>query len=161
MGEAELYTIGHSNHPIEVFLGMLKEHGIKLVVDVRSTPYSRFQKHFNRESLVKSLQEVGIDYLFGGKQLGGLTPISINDRMFKEKMRAVVSLSMEKPTVLMCSERDPKGCHRGMKLTAWVLRNTIEFPQHIVPDGLIDAKAFEEAAGQGWLWHEFGGKYKG
>jgi len=37
-----IYTVGHSNHPIERFLGLLQPHGITAVADVRSTPYSRF-----------------------------------------------------------------------------------------------------------------------
>jgi len=35
-------TIGHSNHPIERFLGLLREHGVEVPVDARSQPYSRF-----------------------------------------------------------------------------------------------------------------------
>jgi len=37
-----LYTIGHSNHPAEVFLALLRRHGIGRVLDVRSRPYSRW-----------------------------------------------------------------------------------------------------------------------
>ncbi|WP_438317905.1 hypothetical protein ACP6EK_03390 [Candidatus Caldatribacterium sp. SIUC1] len=33
-----IYTIGHSNHPLERFLELLQKHGIELVVDVRSRP---------------------------------------------------------------------------------------------------------------------------
>lgn len=37
-----IYTVGHSNHPIERFLGLLQRHGIELLADVRSMPYSRY-----------------------------------------------------------------------------------------------------------------------
>ena len=34
-------TIGHSNHPIERFVALLKAGGVERLVDVRSTPWSR------------------------------------------------------------------------------------------------------------------------
>lgn len=43
-----IYTIGHSTHPIEKFVRLLEDRGITLVVDVRSTPYSRHCPQFNR-----------------------------------------------------------------------------------------------------------------
>ena len=48
-------TIGHSNHPIERFVDLLKAGGVKLLVDVRSMPYSRRFPQFGRERLAKSL----------------------------------------------------------------------------------------------------------
>lgn len=59
-----IYTIGHSNHPIEHFLSLLDRHAIKVLADVRSTPYSRFNPQFNREQLTRSLAERGIRYEF-------------------------------------------------------------------------------------------------
>ena len=48
-----IFTIGHSNHPIERFLGLLREHGITTVADVRSTPASRFNPLYgDRKSVV-------------------------------------------------------------------------------------------------------------
>ncbi len=61
-----LYTIGHSNHPIDRFLGLLQQHGIQLLADVRSPPFSRFNPQFNRQKLQQSLAAAGIDYLFLG-----------------------------------------------------------------------------------------------
>ena len=47
----ELFTIGHSVHPVEHFVELLKRHGITALCDVRSSPYSRFTPQFNRETL--------------------------------------------------------------------------------------------------------------
>ena len=47
----ELYTIGHSRHKPEYFVSLLKQHGIRYLLDVRSTPYSRFADQFNRETV--------------------------------------------------------------------------------------------------------------
>ena len=66
-----LYTIGHSDHSIPEFVGLLRQHGITLVADVRSQPYSRWTHQFNRETLAHDLAEAGIDYGFMGDALGG------------------------------------------------------------------------------------------
>src|ERR1700761_2666928 len=65
-----IYTIGHSNHSIEQFVALLKRHEITALADVRSTPYSRFNPQFRRESLQTSLAGVGIQYVFLGEELG-------------------------------------------------------------------------------------------
>ncbi len=46
-----VYTIGHSNHPPEKLLELLKSNNVEMVVDVRSSPYSGYATHFNKESL--------------------------------------------------------------------------------------------------------------
>jgi hypothetical protein len=70
----DLFTIGHSNHPLERFLDLLRRHGIGAVADVRSRPYSRFVPHFSKERLQRNLVEEGIDYLYLGQELGGRPP---------------------------------------------------------------------------------------
>jgi uncharacterized protein (DUF488 family) len=76
----EILTIGHSNLPIERFIELLQDNGLDVLVDVRSTPYSRYNPQFtcacatgagNRESLATSLVEAGIEYTFAGEYLGG------------------------------------------------------------------------------------------
>ena len=64
-------TIGHSNHAPDTFAALLRQHGVNVVVDVRSAPYSRYLPHFNKEHLAESLEEAGIRYSFLGKELGG------------------------------------------------------------------------------------------
>ena len=55
---SELYTIGHSNHSTENFLGLLSKHDITAVCDVRSQPYSKFNPQFNRENIQKDLNDL-------------------------------------------------------------------------------------------------------
>jgi uncharacterized protein (DUF488 family) len=64
-------TIGHSNHPIERFVDLLKAGGVALLVDVRSMPYSRRYPQFGKERLAKSLAAAGIGYVHEGAALGG------------------------------------------------------------------------------------------
>jgi uncharacterized protein (DUF488 family) len=66
----ELWTVGHSNISFEKFAALLKQHGITMIVDVRSDPFSRW-RHFNRDKLIRTLSEQGIDYRYGGSLLGG------------------------------------------------------------------------------------------
>jgi len=58
-----LFTVGHSNHPLAVFLELLKRHEIRVLVDTRSHPYSRHVPHFNREEIGRALQREGIQKL--------------------------------------------------------------------------------------------------
>jgi len=50
MNEKVIYTIGHSDHSTEQFIGILKQHTITAVADVRSAPYSRFHPQFNKDA---------------------------------------------------------------------------------------------------------------
>lgn len=58
----EIYTIGHSNRSIEVFLDTLKAYGITQLVDIRTVPKSRHNPQFNDESISESLRQSGIRY---------------------------------------------------------------------------------------------------
>ncbi|HET9184778.1 MAG TPA: DUF488 domain-containing protein, partial [Solirubrobacterales bacterium] len=66
-----IWTIGHSNHDLDGFLALLVPERIETVIDVRSSPYSRFAPHFNREPLAPALTDAGIAYYFQGAALGG------------------------------------------------------------------------------------------
>lgn len=152
---AGLYTVGHSNHPIQTFIEILESVGIDCLIDVRSRPQSRFCPHFNRNALRSSLRSVEVDYLWAGKHLGGLEKISVFDTKFIEKMDKVLELSRDKKVALMCSEGKPEECHRAMKLTAWVHRNTDINPTHITKGKLWDSREFESRMSDNWLWTEY------
>src|ERR1700683_1111579 len=66
-----VFTIGHSNHPIEVFLELLKKHQMDAVVDTRSHPRSKFAPQYDAAALGQSLRDNGIQYIYLGKELGG------------------------------------------------------------------------------------------
>ena len=69
MSAPVLFTIGHSSHEPAALLDLLRRHGITLVADVRSSPYSRFNSQFNRETLQAALENCGIQYVFLGREL--------------------------------------------------------------------------------------------
>lgn len=148
---ATIYTIGHSTHPIEIFLAMLKSFGIKNLVDVRRLPGSRKFPQFDQDTLRKSLEEIGITYVYE-TNLGGRRKVkkdSINtswrntsfqayaDYMeteeFKNAVTVLERIASNGPTVFMCSEAVWWRCHRSMisdylKVRDWNV-------QHIMGEG--------------------------
>jgi len=66
-----VYSIGHSNHNIESFCDLLLQSKIQYLIDVRSVPFSRYYPQFNQERIIKSLNQLKIEYIFLGFELGG------------------------------------------------------------------------------------------
>jgi uncharacterized protein (DUF488 family) len=144
-----LFTIGHSRHEPDYFIDLLKMHDIAAVYDVRSKPYSRFQRQFNRESLVKWLAEAGISYVFMGDALGGrpedpccyvngeisydLQAATLLFQRGLERLRADIDT---KRIAIMCAEKDPLNCHR-----TWAISQNLPDMEivHIHADGRLES----------------------
>jgi uncharacterized protein (DUF488 family) len=121
-----VWTVGHSHHPLELFLARLREHDIELVVDVRSRPYARHAPHFDRPELEHSLARAGISYQWLGDKLGqrpegerfyDADGHTLYDELLKEQwfMKAIGLLEHEAETrriALVCLEEEPERCHR-------------------------------------------------
>ena len=69
-----VYTIGHSNHPLEAFIALLERHRIEEVADVRTYPRSRYNPCFNRDALERALTRRGVRYLFLGANSADAPP---------------------------------------------------------------------------------------
>ncbi|SHJ80226.1 DUF488 domain-containing protein [Paramaledivibacter caminithermalis] len=65
-----LYTIGHSNLTTENFVKLLRKYGVNCVVDVRSTPYSKFTPQFNEMELKNFFNQNGVYYIGMGREFG-------------------------------------------------------------------------------------------
>ena len=153
----KIWTVGHSNHSPEKFVSLLKAHEITMLVDVRSTPRSRFA-HFNRDNIMKIVRGNEVDYRYGGLVLGGLSDISVKSQLFVAKMEKIVEMAGEGERVaMMCSEGKFWECHRAGKLTAWLHRNRPDIETlHITPDAsLVDAKQGEPKVLDAVFWHEY------
>jgi uncharacterized protein (DUF488 family) len=149
---AIIYTIGHSTHSIEEFLSLLEHASIEAVADVRSTPYSRRQPQFNRESIRHELASRKITYVPLGAELGGRgNPDSERDEHgrivyrsiaesdeFQEGIQRVQSGSRCMRIALMCTERDPLNCHRGILISRILAAHDIQI-LHILSDGRIES----------------------
>jgi uncharacterized protein (DUF488 family) len=158
----KLYTIGHSNHSLEKFLGLLKENGISLLVDVRSAPYSRYHPQFNKDNLEGLLPRNAIEYAFAGQVLGGrpsdpgcykggilpdegtdfLHKVNYSEVMkrpwFVQGVHRLLELAAEQPAVIMCSEEDPAHCHRHHLIAKYLLKEHPEVGvRHIRGDGTV------------------------
>ena len=145
-----LYTIGHSNHEIAVFIGLLGRHGITALADVRSHPYSRHVPQYSRDALKAELAKENIAYVFLGKELGARSnnPACYvqgkvqYDRLAREPQFAEglkrVRQGMERYRIaLMCSEKDPLDCHRAV-LVARRLFETGMPIDHIHADATLE-----------------------
>lgn len=127
-----IFTIGHSTLPIDEFIAILKAHGVKSIVDVRTIPGSRHNPQFNKEALPLSLENASIGYTHA-KELGGLRRAakdSVNmawrnasfrgyaDYMqtaeFADAIDELIRTSKTEPTVIMCAEAVPWRCHRSL-----------------------------------------------
>ncbi len=138
-----LYTIGHSNHSIEKFINLLKSHGITLVADVRSSPYSQYCAQFNKEIFSARLQAESIGYIYLGEGLGGRSAAFVdfkqmsNRREFKQEITRLLEVFAEDCVALMCAEKDPIKCHR-FTLVCRALKAEGLHIRHILEDGSIE-----------------------
>ena len=63
-----IFTIGHSNYPVEKLIDMLKFYNINCVVDVRGTPYSKYNIQYNKETIKNTLIKAGFVYIYMAKE---------------------------------------------------------------------------------------------
>lgn len=146
MQKPVFFTIGHSTHPIDEFIELLKAYGVQAVIDVRTIPRSRHNPQYNEDDLKKSLKQAHIRYKHI-KKLGGLrrtTKDSINlgwhnasfrgfaDYMgtteFSEGLEALIKIAGSRTTAIMCAEAVPWRCHRSLIADAltkkgWLVRD--------------------------------------
>jgi uncharacterized protein (DUF488 family) len=135
-----IYTIGHSTHAVDEFVGILHAYEIEMVVDVRTIPKSRHNPQFNKTELELELQRHGIEYL-PLKELGGLrraNKTSMNmgwknlsfrgfaDYMqtdeFQQGIEQLIQLAQGKRIAIMCAEAVPWRCHRSLIGDALLVR---------------------------------------
>jgi uncharacterized protein (DUF488 family) len=148
-----IYTLGHSNHPAERLIELLRQHDIGAVADVRSMPFSRFNPQFNRERLAAALRGAAIHYVFLGEELGARTrdPSLLEDgrvsyaklarsEPFRRGLERVMSGMREHRIALMCAERDPLQCHRTLLISPELERAGVPVT-HILPDGSLETHA--------------------
>jgi uncharacterized protein (DUF488 family) len=143
----EIFTIGHSNHDLACFMGLLRKHNITAIADVRSQPYSQYSSQFNREPLERLMNSNGILYGFAGAELGarraeaecyrgGKARYDLVARLplFQKGLARIRHAAESHRIALMCAEKDPITCHR-MILVCRNLRSPGLAIRHILEDG--------------------------
>jgi uncharacterized protein (DUF488 family) len=155
---ALILTVGHSVHPLDEFIEMIRAHRVRKLIDVRTVPRSARNPQFNRDTLPQSLHEAGFEYAHM-PALGGLRHPrrdSTNtgwrnpsfrgyaDYMetpeFDEALGRLIAAAHEERVAIMCAEAVPWRCHRSMISDALVARGAgvehIMSPTHIEPHRL-------------------------
>ena len=149
-----LFTIGHSNLALGDFLGLLQQHGIDTVADVRTTPGPAGCRTSARDRCGRPSAECAISYVPLGRELGGRPPDAefydeqghvLYGRLaatpaFREGIDRVLAGAQTRRIALLCSEEDPSRCHRHL-LIGRVLRDRGVAVSHIRRDGHIDTEA--------------------
>jgi uncharacterized protein (DUF488 family) len=127
-----VWTIGHSTHELEAFIGLLRAHRIEVLADVRTVPKSRRMPWFWGEQLAVSLPDAGIAYEHF-RDLGGFRrprPDSPNggwrveafrgyaDNMesdsFRRALARLEELASRRRVAVMCAEAQWHRCHRRL-----------------------------------------------
>lgn len=152
----DLFTIGHSTHTVDYFIGLLKQHSITAVCDVRSHPYSKYNPQFNREKLREELKKHNIAYVFLGKELGARSEnpecyidgrvqynYLVDEPLFQQGINRLTQGMKQYSIALMCAEKDPITCHRTI-LVCREMRSHAKQIKHILADGEIETSSEAE-----------------
>lgn len=148
--QVAVFTIGHSTHTLEAFAGLLKQHRVTAIADVRSSPFSRFNPQFNKETLARGLEARGIKYVFLGRELGARSDdrsMYENGRvqyarlarteLFRQGIERVRRGASEHRIALMCAEKEPLECHRTLLVARALDEQGVEV-LHILGDGRLE-----------------------
>ncbi|NHK26599.1 DUF488 domain-containing protein [Parvularcula flava] len=142
-----IFTIGHSNYPIDDFIDLLQGADITALADVRSAPWSKRWPQYRREELKSALTKTGIAYVWMGDALGGRPKDPALWREGKPARDLIAvspafNIAIERLTTgmethriaIMCAEKDPLNCHRTHLVTPALIARGIEVC-HLLADG--------------------------
>jgi uncharacterized protein (DUF488 family) len=128
MTAKRIYTIGYEGATQDDLVAALQAAAVKRVIDVRAVPLSR-KPGFSKNVLAAGLREAGIDYVHlralgtppAGREAARKKKWDIFDQVYAEQLETpeagaeagwMIALAEEKPSALLCFERDPAHCHR-------------------------------------------------
>jgi uncharacterized protein (DUF488 family) len=125
-----LYTIGYEGTDLKRFAATLKAVGVEQLADVRAVPHSR-KRGFSKKSLSVRLEAEGIRYIpfqsLGDPKPGrdaaragqydlfrAIYTAHLDSEETRSSLKELVGVAVERPTCLLCFERDPVTCHRSI-----------------------------------------------
>lgn len=144
----DIYTIGHSNYEIEKLIDMLNFHNINCVVDIRGTPYSKYNTQFDKETIKYTLTQLGFTYIYMAKELAAkrINKQSYNSEGYSDFEKVIheeefisgiqrLKMGCKKgyKIVLLGAMQDPIRCHRSI-LVGRALRDYGFNVKHILDD---------------------------
>ena len=149
MVKIEIYTLGHSNYPFDKFIEILKKYDINCVVDIRSTPYSKYNTQYNKEFLHETLKKLGYTYIYMADEFGAKrkTKVSYNDEGYADFDKVIledefkrgierlkVGCSKNYKIVLLGAMQEPIRCHRAILLGKELIKAGFDV-KHIMHEG--------------------------
>ena len=156
MIKIEIYTLGHSNYSFDKFIEILKKYNINCVVDIRSTPYSKYNTQYNKEFLHETLKNLGYTYIYMADEFGAKrkTKVSYNDEGYADFDKVIledefkrgierlkVGCSKNYKIVLLGAMQEPIRCHRAILLGKELIKAGFDV-KHIMHEG--DLKTQDE-----------------
>ena|SRR5258708_948700 len=129
-----IFTIGYEGSTVDDFIAALRRAGVERVIDVRALPLSR-RPGFSKSPLRAALEEVGIEYVHlkalgtpaDGRAAARAGRLEDLKRIYDGQLELpeamvqsaeMLQLASEKPSALLCMEREPAQCHRTLLLNA-------------------------------------------
>ena len=129
-----IFTIGYEGTTMDEFLAALKAAGVERLIDVRALPLSR-RPGFSKSLLRAALEEAGIEYVHlkalgtpaEGRSAARAGRHADLERIYAGQLELpeaivqgaqMIELAKEKPSALLCFEREPAHCHRTLLLDA-------------------------------------------
>ena len=123
-----IFTIGYEGSTQAELIAALRRAGVARVIDVRAVPMSR-KPGFSKNVLAAGLSEAGIDYVHlkalgtppAGREAARKGKWEEMNRIYAAQLETpeagaeaarMIALAEERPSALLCFERDPAGCHR-------------------------------------------------
>ena len=127
-----IFTIGYEGATVPEFVAALQKARVERVIDVRALPLSR-RPGFSKSPLRAALAEAGIEYVHLkalGTPSAGRTAARAGKhaemaRIYSGQLELpeaiaqsgeMLELAREKPSALLCMEREPAHCHRTLLL---------------------------------------------
>jgi uncharacterized protein (DUF488 family) len=150
-----IYTVGHSTHPIEVFLDLVKSHHINCIVDVRSIAASSYNPQYNEEIISGFLKKNNMVYLHFAEEFGARhnDPDLLDEEgkvdfesvrkswNFKNGVeRLWQGIEKNYTIALMCSESEPFDCHRFSMISLALEKDGFKV-MHILKDKTLKTNA--------------------
>lgn len=109
----EIYTIGHSNYPVDRLIDMLKKYDINCVVDIRGTPYSKYNIQYNKETIKNTLTNAGFVYIYMAKELAAKRE---NKQSYNKEGYSDFEKVCKEADFLAGIERLKNGCKKGYRI---------------------------------------------
>jgi uncharacterized protein (DUF488 family) len=144
----DIYTIGHSNYPVEKLMDMLKTYNIDTVVDIRGTPYSKYNVQYNKETIAETLKKEGFIYIYMAEELAAqrqdkksynnegysdFEKVIMEEEFLRGIERLKTGCQKGYNIALLGAMQDPIRCHRSILVGRSLRKNGFNV-KHILDD---------------------------